>query len=297
MNVNHPTRATTDGRAYLDLQNLARHDHRPTDEYVQFYALEGMLARLASSDHTDKFVLKGGALLAAYQARRPTRDIDFAATGMSNEAEAVLQLIRQIAQIPMDDGLTYDSETANAEIIRDEDQYSGVRVNLNGSLARARFTLHVDVTIGDPVWPAPSTITLPRLLGGQIAITGYPLAMVHAEKIVTAVERATANTRWRDFADIYLLSRKHPATGNELIRAINTVAEHRKATLVPLATALHDFPQLAQNRWSAWRRRQDLTGTPADFADLLTAVVAFADPAITGDAKDKSWDATVSIWQ
>jgi hypothetical protein len=65
-----------------------------------------MLARLASSDHADKFILKGGALLAAYQARRPTRDIDFAATGMSNEAEAVLQLIRQIAQIPMDDGLS-----------------------------------------------------------------------------------------------------------------------------------------------------------------------------------------------
>jgi hypothetical protein len=91
VNANRPTRATTDGRAYLDLQNLARHDHRPTDEYVQLYALEGMLARLTSSDHADKFVLKGGALLAAYQARRPTRDIDFAATGMANEAAAVLQ--------------------------------------------------------------------------------------------------------------------------------------------------------------------------------------------------------------
>ena len=64
-----------------------------------------------------------------------TRDIDFAATGLPNEAEAVLQLIRQIAQIPMNDGLTYDSETANVDIIRDEDQYSGVRAHLPGSLA------------------------------------------------------------------------------------------------------------------------------------------------------------------
>lgn len=297
LSANRPTRATTDGRAYFDLQNLARRDHRPTDEYVQFYALEGMLARLASSDHADRFILKGGALLAAYQARRPTRGIDFAATGMSNEAEAVLQLIRQIAQIPMDDGLIYYSETADADIIRDEDQYSGVRVNVNGSLARARFTLHVDVNVGDPIWPAPSTIALPRLLGGQISIIGYPLAMVHAEKIVTAVERATANTRWRDFADIYLLSRRHPATGNELIRAISTVAEHRKAALLPLATALHSFPQLAQNRWSAWRRRQELASTPADFADLLIAVIAFADPAITGDAKDKNWNPATLTWQ
>jgi Nucleotidyl transferase AbiEii toxin, Type IV TA system len=215
---------------------------------------------------------------------------------LSNEAEAVLHIVREISQMPMDDGLTYDSGMADADIIRDEDQYSGVRVSLSGSLARARFTLHIDVNIGDPIWPAPSTIALPRLLGGQIVITGYPLAMVHAEKIVTAVERATANTRWRDFADIYLLSRKHPATGNELIRAITTVAEHRKAALLPLATTLRDFPPLAQNRWFAWRRQQDLAGAPADFADLLTAVIAFADPAITGGAKDKNWDAATSIW-
>jgi hypothetical protein len=107
VNANRPTRATTDGRAYLDLQNLARRNHRPTDEYVQFYALEGMLARLTSSDYADKFVLKGGALLAAYQTRRPTRNIDLAAAAIPNEAEAVLRLIRQIALIPMEDGLTF----------------------------------------------------------------------------------------------------------------------------------------------------------------------------------------------
>lgn len=297
MNVHRPTRATVDGRAYLDLQSLARQDHRPTDEYVQFYALEGMLARLSSSDHADKFVLKGGALLAAYRARRPTRDIDFAVTGLSNEAETVLRLIRQIAQIRIDDGLTYDDEAANAEVIRDDDQYSGVRVNLNGSLARARFALHVDVNIGDPIWPAPGMIVLPRMLGGEIAVIGYPLAMVHAEKIVTAIERGTANTRWRDFADIYLLSRRHPATGSVLIRAINTVAAHRGAALLPLVDALRDFPELAQNRWYAWRRRRDLAELPADFADLLAAVIAFADPAITGAAKDKHWVAAASVWQ
>lgn|GEM_PF-4744526 len=59
MSGNIPTRATVAGRAYLDLQNLARRDDRPTDEYVQFFALEGMLARLTVSEHAEKFVLKG----------------------------------------------------------------------------------------------------------------------------------------------------------------------------------------------------------------------------------------------
>jgi hypothetical protein len=66
-----PTRATIDGRAYLDLQSLARSQRRPTDELHQLYALEGFLARLAKSPYADKLVLKGGVLLAAYHARRP----------------------------------------------------------------------------------------------------------------------------------------------------------------------------------------------------------------------------------
>jgi hypothetical protein len=67
----HPTRATVAGRAYLDLQNLARSQGRPTDELHQIYALEGFLARLVVSPYADKLVLKGGVLLAAYDTRRP----------------------------------------------------------------------------------------------------------------------------------------------------------------------------------------------------------------------------------
>ena len=68
-----PTRATVAGRTYLDLQNLARRQGRPTDELHQIYALEDFLARLVVSPHADQLVLKGGVLLAAYDTRRPTR--------------------------------------------------------------------------------------------------------------------------------------------------------------------------------------------------------------------------------
>jgi hypothetical protein len=81
VNANRPTRATTDGRAYLDLQNLARHDHRPTDEYVQFYALEGMLARLISSDHAEKIVI------AVERATANTRWRDFADPAITGDAK------------------------------------------------------------------------------------------------------------------------------------------------------------------------------------------------------------------
>jgi hypothetical protein len=78
-----PTRATPDGRAYLDLQNKARREKRPTDELLALYALEGFLGRLAASRHSENLVLKGGVLLAAFDARRTTRDVVLQASAVS----------------------------------------------------------------------------------------------------------------------------------------------------------------------------------------------------------------------
>jgi Nucleotidyl transferase AbiEii toxin, Type IV TA system len=77
--VSAPTRANTAGRAYLDLRKLARENHRPVDELLQLHVLEAFLDRLTSSRFTEQLVLKGGVLLAAFDERRPTRDIDLQA--------------------------------------------------------------------------------------------------------------------------------------------------------------------------------------------------------------------------
>lgn len=117
-----PTRGSVDGRAYLDLQNLARGQNRPTDEIHQLYALEGFLDRLASSEYADRLVLKGGVLLAAYGTRRPTRDVDVQAHAVRGERDDVLQIVREIAAVSVDDGLAFDVERATAEIIREDDE-------------------------------------------------------------------------------------------------------------------------------------------------------------------------------
>lgn len=292
-----PTRASVDGRAYLDLQNLARRQHRPTDELHQLYALEGFLTRLAASPYADRLVLKGGVLLAAYDARRPTRDIDMQARIEVAETDQVLQIVQDIATRPADDGLQFDADNATACVIRDEDESTGVRVTLNASLSTAKLSLHVDVNVGDPVWPEPREVNLPKLLGGSITLIGYPLAMVHAEKIITALQRGTINTRWRDFADVYVLSRRHPIDGEELLRAISEVAAHRGIELAPLAGVLSGYAEIAQPRWVAWRRKQHLEQRlPAQFHDVLDAVMAFADPALNGQMTGLHWQPDASRW-
>jgi Nucleotidyl transferase AbiEii toxin, Type IV TA system len=292
-----PTRATTDGRVYLDLQNLARQRGRPTDELHQTYALESFLARLVASPMAGRFVLKGGVLLAAYHARRPTRYVDLQGRYISNEITEVLELVQAVAAVDLGDGLWFDAASAVAESIRDEDNYRGVRVSVSGRLSAARVFFHVDVNVGDPIWPAPQLVRLPRLLGGHIVVSGYPLPMVHAEKLVTAVHRGRANTRWRDFADIYSLILRHDVVGSELTAAAARVAAYRGVMLVPLGVVLDGYADQAQRQWVAWKRKHRLDAElPAAFGELLSLVTAFADPVLGGDATDRIWIAADRRW-
>lgn len=291
------TGETTAGQRYLALQREARRTGRPTDELLLLYALECFLDRLAHSRFVDKFVLKGGMLLAALGARRPTRDIDFSARALSNDTDDMLRLVREIVSITLDDGLAFNPLSATAETIREEDEYSGVRVTLAGTLSRATVHLHVDVNIGDPIWPEPQDIELPRLLEGALTVRGYPLEMVLAEKIVTAIARGTANTRWRDFLDIYILARQHSISGETLHQSLRRVADHRDIALEPLATALAGYAEIAQQKWLAWLKKQQLDATvPHEFAAVLDTVIGFADPALAANITG-TWNPNSRVWK
>lgn len=277
-----PTRATVEGRAYLDLRALAKTAGRASEEYMRHYALEGFLLRLAASANCADFVLKGGVLLAAYQLRRPTADIDFAALNTPNDVETIKSMIIGVAdtQLPQDqyDGLVFDTSRTDAVSIRDEEEYNGVRVSLQAALSTAKMRFHVDVNVGDPIWPRPQNVLFPRLLGGQIEMLGYPIPMVLAEKIVTAAQRGITSTRWRDFADMYLLTGQHPLVAADVRAAISSVANYRRSEVGDLRVTLDGYAAVGQSRWLAWRSKQSLDDRlPARFADVLEPVLTFAD--------------------
>jgi hypothetical protein len=289
MSEKRPTRATVDGRAYLDLQNAARASNRDTAEFLALFALERFLARLSISSQSGEFVLKGGMLLAAYSSRRPTRDIDFQATNFSNDVDEVVDRVRAIALIELDDGMNFDAESVRGENIREDDEYAGVRVTLNSSLATAEIQFHVDVNFGDPIWPKPQRIQVPLLLGGEITVNGYPIHMILAEKIVTAISRGVTNTRWRDFLDIVTLTQSNEVVGSDLDASLEVVSQYRKVPRISLASTLQAMDIEAQSKWSGWRRRLRLDSAPERFIDVLDECIAFADPAIVGEVSEKLW--------
>lgn len=166
-----PTHATPAGRLFLALRKRAQREGRGTDELLQMHALEAFVYRLSLSPYAPGFALKGGVLLAAYDVRRPTRDVDLSARGLSNALEAVQQVLGEVAALPCPDG--WEMRVTGAESIREDATYHGVRVGILAQLASAHQTFHVDVSFGDPVVPAPADVTLERLLGGRITLPGY----------------------------------------------------------------------------------------------------------------------------
>jgi Nucleotidyl transferase AbiEii toxin, Type IV TA system len=301
--ITRPTKATVSGRAFLALQREAKTAGRTTAEYLRLYALEGFLLRLAHSPYRNRFVLKGGVLLAAYGLRRPTTDIDGAALQTSSAVEDIRQFVTAVAgtALPteLDDGLMFNLDAVTAEAIRDEDRYDGVRIRLVARLASAREPFHVDVNIGDPIWPEPAEIWMPRLLGQEpIQLRGYPMEMVLAEKIVTALQRGSASTRWRDFGDIFTITGRLTFKAGDVRQALQTVAQYRHVELANLDAAVDGYAEIGQPRWIAWRRKLQLTGTlPEHFGHALQSLKDFANPVITGSIADPTtWDPVRRTW-
>jgi nucleotidyltransferase AbiEii toxin of type IV toxin-antitoxin system len=290
-----PSRATADEQICLDLRKRALSEGRPVDELLQFYVLECFLDRLAATSLAEHFVLKEGVLLAAFGERRPPRDITFLAQAQHNGPAAVRDAIIQITRVPLDDGLAFEHGTTKVIRISGEGVCPGMRVTMGTRLFSARPQFRVDVNVGDPITP-PGNVTIPRLLGGTLVVRGYPLAVVFAELTVTAIARGTASTRWRDYADMYLLARRYPLDGTQLSQSIRDVGLHRGIKLMPLSQVLAGYGDIGQSQWAAWRRQLRENRLPMQLTDVVRAVVRFVDPAITGTAAGHSWLPEISRW-
>ncbi len=271
--MSRPSRDSTAGRAYLDLQARARREGRPTDELIVLYTLERFLYRLSVSVHRSRFVLKGGMLLAAFYERRPTGDIDFLAQQVSNDTDAIAALVREILAVEIDDGVVFEPVNLRAAVIREADLYPGVRIVVPASVDRARHPLRVDVNVGDPVTPAPVELEYPALLTEPFGVVAYPLETVLAETIVTMVDRGDATTREREFADVFLLRKRHVVGAAALAAAVRATGTHRQSDLRPLQSVLVTLAGSRQADWERFVNRSGLaTEVPADYAEAIAAI-------------------------
>lgn len=265
-------------RIYHQIQRAARDAGRdsgapvPTQEYVLRHALESFLERLTRTEYSDAVVLKGGLLLAAFGARRPTKDIDTNIAGTTVTPQILESMVAAVAQVDSDDGVKFHVP-AKVEEIRADAEYSGFRLRVGASIGAAQVTVAWDVSTGDPMVPAPRIQTITRVVGEPFQVMAYAKEAVMAEKGVTILERGVSSTRWRDYVDIVQLSRRG-FDQEELLKSARAVARFRKVTLEPIAPHLDGSGALMQSKWAAWRRTHRQPGQSEESLDAQVALVA-----------------------
>ncbi|MCB7138170.1 nucleotidyl transferase AbiEii/AbiGii toxin family protein [Cellulosimicrobium marinum] len=290
---------TTDMDVLRALRAEARRRGRNLGELLVLYGLERTLDRLTRTEYADAFILKGGVLLAAFDQRRVTRDIDLQATAIELSPALLVEVVRAIAAVETDDGLVFDDAMPRVEVIREDAEYEGLRALCTATLGRSPVRVQLDVSTGDPVWPAPQRVVVPGLLGDDVTIMGHPMPTVVAEKSVTILQRGTTSTRWRDYVDIVNLARAHAFAAGDLRTAARAVAEHRGEELRPLAASVAGYGDVAQGKWAAWRTTNDLVHrSAAHLDDQMSAIVQFIDPVYAGEsAEDSIWNPDSQAWE
>lgn len=300
-----PVRATPDGQAYLDLQNRARREGAPTEDLFVLYVLERFLWRLSRSRYADSFVLKGGLLLAAFNARRTTADADLLARHISNDpAEATARIVEicslEDGATGGSDGVRYDTSTVRSAVIREAAHSAGYRVRMQAHVARARPILSIDVNFGDPVVPGPCRISYQPLRPAMepFEVVGYPVETILAEKLCTAVQLGDANTRVRDYVDIWRLIGHEGFDADAVRSALEATAAFRGQALEPLSGAITTFGSRRQRDYEALRRKRGLEagGLPETLEEVVRGVSSFADPLLCGELEGAHWMPEESRW-
>jgi predicted nucleotidyltransferase component of viral defense system len=240
------------------LLNLARARGQPLELLLTRYALERLLHRLSISAHRERFVLKGALLLTTWfeEPHRATRDLDLLGYGDPSD-EALLALFREVMAISVDDGVIFDTAALQVQPIREELEYGGSRLRTTAALAGARIPVVVDIGFGDAVEPGADDIDLPVLLEmPSPRLRAYPQETVIAEKLHAMVVLGMANSRMKDYYDVWMLQRGFKFDEGRLQRAIEATFA-RRGTDLPTTTpeglgdAFADDPG-KQAQWAAF---------------------------------------------
>ena len=261
------------------LRALANARGQPFDLLLTRYVLERLLYRLSLTGYRDRFVLKGAVLISSWfeSPFRPTRDLDLLGFGDS-APDALIAMFRDICAVDKDDGIDFDADTLAVDRIRDETDYGGLRLRVIARLGRTRVPVSIDVAYGDATEPGLEDMDLPVLLGEPAPhLRAYARETVIAEKFQAIVMLGRANSRMKDYFDIWMLARTHEFSGDGLARAIAATFARRQTAIpeeIPDGLSADFATDPAKIRqWQAFARNIEVA--PPELATVVTEIAAF----------------------
>ena len=277
------------------LLKIAHATGQPNGELLDRFCIERLLYRLSRSAHRDNFILKGAMLLTAWGGgvpQRVTRDADLLGFGDSSIPN-VTNIFSEICRTEVeDDGVKFDLESIRADGIRARDEYAGVRVELRADLGGAVVRVQVDVGFGDAV--RPTEIVFPSLLDfPKPSLRAYSRENSIAEKFEAMTQLGIANSRMKDYFDIWHLCRVFDFDGTVLSETICETFDRRSAPIpaaVPLGlSAEFGSDKTKQIQWRAfWKKAVRREPTP-ELTEVVETVREFLQPAVTAAGQRKAF--------
>ena len=259
------------------IRNIAKQKNIPAQVILQNYMFERLLVRLSDSEYKEKFVLKGGMLVAAIVGldNRATMDMDTTLKNLPLTPEAIRSALETVCSITCDDGVSFEIGTISP--IREDDIYGGYRVMLNARFDTMITPLSIDVSTGDAITPHAVQYSFSEIFNDDISyeLWAYNIETVMAEKVETILRRGVFNTRPRDFYDAYILSTTQKFDQTVFIDALNATAAHRGTT-----QQIEDVPAILRNivespelksMWDKYRK-QFAYASDIEYDQIMTAL-------------------------
>ncbi len=275
------------------LRTNSRENGRTYNLVLEDFATARLIARLSASRFKDRFILKGAQLfkLWADSPHRPTRDTDFLSFG-SSSPDGLTAIFREICAIETNppDALVWAAERATQ--IREDNLYGGVRIKLTATLGTVRIPAQVDVGFGDSITPEARRAEWPMPLGFPVVpLQVYCPETSIAEKLHAAVVLDMANSRMKDFFDLYWLSNHQEFDFSRLGDTIHATFKRRE-TQVPIEIPLAYTPKFStspekQVQWKAFLRKSRLE--QLELGEVIERISQFLTPLFTEEAGGQTW--------
>ncbi len=243
------------------IRNIAKQKNIPAQVILQNYMFERLLVRLSVSEYKEKFVLKGGMLVAAIVGldNRATMDLDTTLKNLPLTPEAIRSALENIATIPFDDGISFEIGTISP--IREDDIYGGYRVALNARFDTLLTPMTIDVSTGDAITPHAIPYQFTEIFSDENSyeLWAYNIETVMAEKVETILRRGVFNTRPRDFYDAFILATTQQFDKQVFADALAATAAHRGTTeqianIPEILGNVEESPEL-RTMWEKYRKQ------------------------------------------
>ena len=250
------------------VRNISKGDNDIAKVLIRTFMMERFLERVSLSKYRSNFILKGGMLVASMIGvdMRATMDIDATVTALPLNERDAEKIVSEICEIEVDDGVQFRITSVTA--IMEDFEYPGIRMMLEATLDRMRQPIKLDISTDDVITPTAIEHEYELMFENRtISLLSYNTETLLAEKMQTILARGIANTRMRDFYDVYgIIEMNEDKIDKEiLLEAFHATCEKRKTVfsheeIASMLNKINDNESMAQ-MWEQFRKKNFFVGT------------------------------------